>query len=277
VPRAWTLLVDGVPTASGRVSPDEVLALAQPEDLALAGIAAVPDVDLLTGRLASRIAAADAPRAAALAAVRAPLERVLADAGAALEHSAHLLIGIQEVQVLLDGLDPASPALVREAARHLPPAVLAEVLRRLVEEGVSIRPLRTILESLLEAGGAARGAAALAEAARRALRRQIGHRCAGEGPLGALLLDPAAENVVREALCGETLALDPELAMRLLDALDREVSKHGAPPVVLASADVRRALRGLVAPRFPRVAVLAYDDLPPELPVRPLGRLAIAA
>jgi type III secretion protein V len=46
--------------------------------------------------------------------------------------------------------------------------------------------------------------------------------------------------------------------------------------VLLASPDVRRALRGLVAPRFPRVSVLAYEELPPELPVRPVGRLALA-
>jgi type III secretion protein V len=146
-----------------------------------------------------------------------------------------------------------------------------------VEEGVSVRPLRTILEALLEAGGAARGAPALAEAARRALRRHIGHRCAGGGPLMALLLDPRAEGTVREALAGEALALDPEVAARLLDALDHELGAHAALPVVLASADVRRALRGLVAPRFPGLAVLAYEDLPPELPVRPVGRLALAA
>jgi len=151
------------------------------------------------------------------------------------------------------------------------------VLRRLVEEGVSVRPLRTILEALLEAGGAPRGAAALAEAARRALRRHIGHRCAGGGPLAALLLDPRAEAAVRDALAGESLALDPEIAAALLDALEAEVRAAEAPPVLLASADVRRALRGLVAPRFPRVAVLAYDELPPELPVRPVGRLALAA
>ena len=61
------------------------------------------------------------------------------------------------------------------------------------------------------------------------------------------------------------------------DALEREIRAHAAPPIVLASADVRRALRGLVAPRFPRVAVLAYEDLPPELPIRPVGRLALVA
>jgi type III secretion protein V len=276
-PGAWTLVVDDVPAASGRAPLGEALALAPPDDLWLAGIEGTPAIDPLCGRAAIRIAEIDAPRAAALGGVRGPLDRVLVDAGAALARSAHLLLGIQEVQALLDGLEAGSPALVREVARLLPPALLADVLRRLVEEDVSVRPLRTILEALLEAGAAPRGAPALAEAARRALRRHIGHRCAGGGPLPALLLDPEAESTVRGALCGEALALDPEVAIRLLAALEREVSGHAAPPVVLASADVRRALRGLLAPRFPRVAVLAYDDLPPEMPIRPVGRLALAA
>ncbi len=276
-PDGWALLVDEVPCASGRAPPGEALSLAAPDDLLLAGIDGVPERDPLTGRWATRVCGADTARAAALGEVRGPLERVLAECAWALARSAHLLVGIQEAQVLLDGLEPAAPALVREAGRQLPPVLLADVLRRLVEEGVSVRPLRTILEALLEAGGAARGAPALAEAARRALRRHIGHRCAGAGPLDALLLDPALEGALRDALAGEALALAPDVAARLLEGLEREVRDHGAPPVVLASGDVRRALRGLVAPRFPRVSVLAYDDLPPELPVRPVGRLALAA
>ncbi len=276
-PDAWALLVDDVPSAAGRAPASEAVALAAPDDLALVGIDGVPDRDPLTGRWATRVSAADAARAAALGVVRGPLDRVLAECAWALARSAHLLVGIQEAQALLDGLEPTVPALVREAGRQLPPVLLADVLRRLVEEGVSVRPLRTILEALLEAGGAARGAPALAEAARRALRRHIGHRCAGDGPLDALLLDPAAEGALRDALAGDALALAPDLAARLLEGLEREVRGHEAPPVVLASADLRRALRGLVAPRFPRVAVLAYDDLPPELAIRPVGRLALAA
>jgi type III secretion protein V len=276
-PGSWALLVDGVPAATGRAPCDESLALLPPDELALVGIDGAADRDPRSGRAATRVAALDAGRAAALGTVHGPLERVLAETHAALARAAHLLLGIQEAQALLDGLDAAAPALVREASRQLPPALLADVLRRLVEEGVSIRPLRTILEALLEAGGGARGAPALAEAARRALRRHIGHRCAGVGPLAVLLLDPRTENAVRDALSGEVLALDPEVATQLLEALDREVRAQDAPPVVLASADVRRALRGLVAPRFPGVAVLSYDDLPPELQVRPVGRLALAA
>jgi type III secretion protein V len=276
LPGSWRLLVDEVPAAAGRAPAGEAVALVPPDELALVGIDAAAERDPLTGRQVSLVDARDAARAARLGPVRGPLDRVLADVAWALGRSAHQLGGVQEAQVLLDALESSAPALVREAGRQLPPAVLAEVLRRLVEEGVSIRPLRTILEALLEAG-AQRGPAALAEAARRALRRHIGHRCAGDGPLAALLLEPRTEAAVRAAISGEALALDPALAAALLDALGAELHAHDEPPVLLASPDVRRALRGLVAPRFPRVAVLAYEELPPELPVRPVGRLALAA
>jgi type III secretion protein V len=54
-----------------------------------------------------------------------------------------------------------------------------------------------------------------------------------------------------------------------------EWAGHTEPPVLLTSPDVRRPLRSLVAPRLPHVAVLAYEELPPDLVVRPVGRVAI--
>jgi type III secretion protein V len=165
---------------------------------------------------------------------------------------------------------------VREATRQLPPALLADVLRRLLAEGVSIRPLRTILEALLEAGGAARGAPALAEAARRALRRHLGHRHAGEGPLPALLLDPATEEALRAALVGDVLALAPPACAALLAAVDAEARRCAETrPVLLVSGDVRRPLRALLGAGPPRLAVLAFEDVPPDLPVRPVGRVGL--
>lgn len=271
----WTLLLDEVPAAGGAAPVAEAIALAAPDDLALVGIEATPERDPLSGRVVSVVDARDADRARRLGAVRDPLERVLAEVAWALARHAHQLVGVQEAQALLEGLEPSAPALVREVTRQLPPAALADVLRRLVEEGVSIRPLRTVLEALLEAGSERRPAA-LAESARRALRRHIGHRCSGGTALAALLLDPRAEEAVREALAGEALALDPRVAAALLDALAEQVRALDEPPVILASPDVRRALRGLFAPRFPRVAVLSYEELPAELPVRPVGKLALA-
>jgi type III secretion protein V len=270
----WRLLVEDVPAASGNAPVNEVLALASPDELALVGLAGVPELDPTTQRPAASLPAAAAERAAALGPVRGPLERVAAEVAHAIGRAAPQLLGVQEAQVLLDALEPASPALVREAARQVPAAVLADVLRRLLEEGVSIRPLRRVLEAMLEAGGATRGPAALAEACRRALRRQIAHRCADGGAIHALLLEPAAEELLRAARAGEGAALEPEVACALLDRLAEELRGVETTPVLLASGDVRRALRSLVAARFPRLPVLAYDELPPEQPVRPLGRVS---
>jgi type III secretion protein V len=276
-PGSFALLLDEVPLVQGRAVGEEVAVLAPPDELALVGIPARAGTDPLTGHPLSLVAAGEAARAAALGALRRAPERALAEVCGALRRHAHQLVGVQEVQVLLDGLEPLSPALVREVARQLPAPVLAEVLRRLLEEGVSIRPLRAILEAILEAGGAARGAASLAESCRRALRRQLGHAHAGEGALAVVLLDPAAEQAIREGLEGELAALDPRLAMALIDALAAELSAQPSPPVLVTSPDVRRAVRGLVAPRFPRLAVLAYEELPPELAVRPVGRVGMGA
>jgi type III secretion protein V len=274
-PGAFALLVDEVPLHQGVAPPDEAVALAPPDDLALVGIASSPGTDPLSGRPVSVVAAADADRAAALGPVRAPRDRALAELSAALRRHAHQLVGVQEVQLLLDALEPLAPALVREVSRQLPAPMLAELLRRLLEEGVSIRPLRAILEAALEAGGAARGAAGLAEACRRALRRQLGHAHAGGGALAVVLLDPAAEQAIREGLDGELAALDPRRAMALVEALAAELAAQPSPAVLVTSPDVRRAVRGLIAPRFPRLPVLAYEELPPELPVRPVGRVGL--
>jgi type III secretion protein V len=274
----FQILVDEVPAASGRAPADEVVALVAPDELALVGVAHTPELDPVTGRTVSVVAEADRARAAALGEVRGPLDRVLAAATWAVRRSAHHLVGVQEVQVLLEALEASAPALVREAGRQLAPALLADVLRRLLEEGVSIRPLRTIIEALLAGGGPNAAPGALAEACRRALRRHIGHGAAREdGTVLALLLDPAAERSIREALAGEAAALDPAVTAELLAGLEAELAGRDETPVLLTCSDVRRALRRLVAPRFPRVAVLAYEELPPETPVRPVGRVALAA
>jgi type III secretion protein V len=207
--------------------------------------------------------------------VRTVLERVAAGVAAALRSHAHLLAGIQEVQMLLELLETSHPALVREAGRAVPAPVLAEVLRQLVGEGVSVKPLRSILEALLDAG--ARPTPALVEACRRALRRHIAQAHASAGLLDALLLDPALEQELRDALVGGQAALAPRGARALLDGLAREVQGRSTTLVLLTGPELRRPLRDVVAQRFPRLAVLSFEELPPELAVRPVGKLSAEA
>jgi type III secretion protein V len=250
---SWVLLVDELPIAAGQAPATEALSFANPSDLALVGIEALP------AERGVIVSLEDADRASALGPVLRPLERALAEAGTA----------------LLDELEELAPALVRETARQLPAHLLAEVLRRLLEEGVSIRPLRTILEAILAAGGPSRGAPALAACCRRALRHQIGRRVAPGGTVEALLLDPALETLLRESSDGEHAVVGPGVADGLLRSLGSLPA--GGRPVLIAASDIRRPLRNLLAARRPELLVVACDELPPNLAVLPVGRVEIAA
>ena len=274
-PGEWRVVVDGAPAASGLVPVDRALCLAQVEDLQLAGIAAGPGRHPLTGAPAAVIAIGDAGRAEALGAVLDPPNRALAEALAALRRCAYLLVGVQEVQSLLDSLESSAPALVREVARQLSPAVIGETFRRLLEEEVSIRPLRAILDALL-AAPAGSSAAALADACRRSLARHIAHPLLRGRTLEALLLDPAAEVALRDSLLGGVASLAPARVRTLVVSVESGLAASPHARALLAPGDVRRPLRDLLSQRFPGLAVLGYDELPADLAVRPVGCAAFS-
>jgi type III secretion protein V len=275
-PGAWRLLLDEVPAAAGRAPASEAVALLPASELAALGIAAAAELDPLSGARLARISASDAQRVAPLAPVRGPIERLGVALAATLRDHAHHFVGVQEVHGLLEALEPSHPALVNEVSRQVPAPVLAEVLRRLLEEQVPARPLRAILEATLEGGGT-QGPAAHAESCRRALSRQIAHRHAPSGALEALLLDPGVDAELRRSSLDGSPALGPEWHARLLAAVEHALSTldEGRAPVIVTEPAIRRGLRLLIAPRFPRLAVLSYDELPPCLPVRPLGKVAL--
>lgn len=275
-PGCWRLLIDDVPTAAGHVSPLEALALIPARELELLGIEAAADLDPISGDPAARIAASSAARAAALVPVRSPLERVGASIAASLRSNAHELIGVEEVQTLMEGLETTHPCLVREVSRQVPAPVLTQILRHLLEEQISIRPLKTILEALLEGGGQ-NGLGALTEKCRRALGRQIAHRHASAGRLDAILVDPVTETMLRHSATATGPSVDPEAVRSFLDALGSRLADRGMArsPVLLSSAEVRRGVWQLVAVRFPRLAVLSYEELPPALPIRPIDRIGL--
>jgi type III secretion protein V len=200
----------------------------------------------------------------------------------------HELLGVQETQALLDGLERTHPALVREVVPKLvSPVLLAEVLRRLVEEGISLRNLRDVLGALAEWAPHERDPVALAEHVRASLRRAITfqHARAG-GVLSAYLLDGLIEDTIRDAIhktaTGSYLALEPQLSRDIVAAVGRALGPDGngtttgTPSfVLLTNAEIRRYVRRLVETAHPDLAVLSFQELAPEAEVRPLGRISI--
>jgi type III secretion protein V len=197
----------------------------------------------------------------------------------------HELLGVQETQALLDGLERTHPALVREVVPKLvSPVLLADVLRRLVEEGIALRNLRDVLGALAEWAPHERDPVALAEHVRASLRRTITfqHARAG-GVLSAYLLDGLIEDTIRDAIhktaTGSYLALEPQLSRDIVDAVTRALGPDGMTGtpnfVLLTNAEIRRYVRRLVETAHPDLAVLSLQELAPEAEIRPLGRISI--
>ncbi|MBL8913303.1 MAG: FHIPEP family type III secretion protein, partial [Archangium sp.] len=178
--------------------------------------------------------------------------------------------GVQEVSASVATLEAQAPALVKEALNKVPLPLLTDVLKKLLQEQVSIRNLRAILDALVSPTTEG-DAVQLAERCRVALSRQISHQFAQTGPLFAWLVDPAVEEKLRQG--GN--ALDPSDATSIIEGVKR-VARQGKG-VLLASPDVRRMLRKLIEGAFPEVAVLTFSELDPELQVRPVGRLVAIA
>jgi type III secretion protein V len=197
----------------------------------------------------------------------------------------HELIGVQETQALLDGLERTHPALVREVVPKLvSPVLLADVLRRLVEEGISLRNLRDVLGALAEHAPHERDPVVLAEHVRGALRRTITFQHVRPGGvLPAYLLDGLIEDTIRDAIhktpTGSYLALEPQMSRDIVEAVSRALGPdglRGTPDfVLLTTAEIRRYVRRLVETAHPDLPVLSFQELAPEAEIRPLGRISI--
>ena len=160
------------------------------------------------------------------------------------------------------------PDIVKEVLRALPLQRVAEVLRRLVSEGVSIRNLRDILEALAEIAQRDKDVHALTEFTRVALRRQVSHSVAPQGKLGALMLQPQLEEMLRQSVRVNggvsQLALDPETARRICDAIVGSIGRH-KPAALVTAIDVRWHVRKLIEPECFDTPVLSYHELMPTL------------
>jgi type III secretion protein V len=197
-----------------------------------------------------------------------------------LKKHARDFLGIQEVQSMMNAIKGAYPDLVDEV---IPKVVstqrLTEVLQRLVEEQVSIRDLKTILQCLSENGRSETDIVALTEQVRTALKRKICYQLSeGRSTLFVYQLDPELEeafrNSIRHAATGPYLNMDPETIQMVLDSVHAQIGNlppTAQRPVILTDGDIRRFVKRLLEYNYPDLAVLQYEQLTPEIAVQPLG------
>lgn len=192
-------------------------------------------------------------------------------------------IGLQETKFLLEKMEAQYPEVVREVQRVLPIQKITEVMQRLVQEEISIRNLRTILQALIDWGQKEKETVLLTEYVRSSLRRYISYKFSGgQNIISVYLLEPEVEETLRKAVrqtsAGNYLALDPATGKKLVENIKRQVgdiTQMVQRPVILVSMDLRRYLRKLIELELYDLAVLSYQELTEEITVQPLGRISL--
>src|SRR5690554_308094 len=207
-------------------------------------------------------------------------ELLAVHAHAALQRRLGGFIGIQETANLFARMQRDYPDLVKEMLRVVAPQRVADVLRRLAEEGVPIRNLRDVFEAITDVGGREKDVVLLTEYVRVALKREIADRYSdSERNLHVLLIHPELEDKLRQSVRvaggASQLAISPELAARLGNEVRGHLGRIGQEvrPVLLCSLDVRRHLRKLMEVDFFELPVLSYQELAPDLRIVQSGQI----
>jgi type III secretion protein V len=284
---AYTIQINEVPVVSGEAMLDRLLASDSADRLRLLGVDAVEAINPATRHVAAWVRSEhkELLDAAGVTTWDVPGYLIL-HLSAVLRRHAREFIGVQEVQTMLDQLEKAFPALVREVVPKVVSVLrLTDILARLTEEEISIRDLRGILQALADYGQIEADNVMLTERVRASLRRYLSHKHArGTNALVVYLLDPEIEDAIRGSIkrnsAGTHLALEPDLAQEIIQAVKSECGQlppTAQRPVILTAMDIRRYVRKLLEYEFnPPMTVVSYQELSPELNVQPVARIATA-
>lgn len=264
----YRISIRSIPVAQGKFQ----MALAN-----ISGIATSQALQIATSGLVTQARAPTPELANGIEAISYHLSYLLR------RHAAEF-IGIQELHGLYGKLEQAGyMELVREAQRALNTTKTVDVLRRLLNEGISIRDLRQILEVLVEFGETEKDMGMLTERVRASLRRQIVYTFTnGTAILPVYLFAPETERLLqtnlRQSPTGIFFALAPEIMQQwtnTLRQLEEQQANTPTRPVILTSVDLRRHVRRHLESTFTSLPVLSIQELTPTISLNPVGEIRL--
>lgn len=273
-PNEYRVLLMGVSGGEGEVYPDKELAI-NPGQV-FGEVQGIVTKDPTFGLDAVWINASEQDQAQALGYTVVDSSTVVAThVSQLIQNYAAELLGHDETQQLLDKLKESSPKLVEELVPDkLSLAVVVKVLQNLLMEKVSIRDMRTILETLTERAALSQDPTELTIHVRTSLGRSIITEIIDKDQeLKVITLDPSLEQLLLQAAQGAPegqLAIEPGLAERLHSTLKDESQKvemTGQNAVLLVAPQVRAQLARLFRFSLPTLHILAYSEVPENRPI----------
>ncbi|OPZ91226.1 MAG: Flagellar biosynthesis protein FlhA [Firmicutes bacterium ADurb.Bin419] len=196
---------------------------------------------------------------------------------------AHELTGRQEIQTIIEKVKENYPAIVDELVpKVMTIGEIQKVVANLLKEGVSIRDIVTILETLADYAPVTHDTDMLTEYVRQALGRAISKKFIRDKKSNVITLDPKVEQIILDSVQrtehGAYLTLEPNTTNSIISSLSNQVQrllKLGHQPIVLASPIVRLYFRRLTEQAIPGLVVLSYNELDPHLEVQSVGMVSI--
>lgn len=201
-----------------------------------------------------------------------------------LKVSLHELFGRQELVRLLDNFKQEHPKIVGDLIPDiLSLGIVLRVMKNLLREGVSIRDLRTILESLADNGITTKDSDLLTEQVRQALFRTITERIkSNKGDVPLFTLDRGLEEFilknVNQSDQGWILNIDAKTTQNILSSINEkmdEATQAGEKMILLCSPYVRRHLKKLTERFIPNLTVIGHNELSPDVNIRSLGTIRL--
>jgi flagellar biosynthesis protein FlhA len=281
-PSQYVVKIRGTAIAQGTLMPEHWMAM--DSGAATAPVEGVKTKEPAFGLTAYWVVEAQKQRAEALGYTVVDAATVLAThLTEVVKQHAHELLTRDEVNNLIKTLKETSPSVVEEVVPAvLKPGEVQKVLQNLLKEGVSIRDLGTILETIGDYAPRSKDPEVLTEYVRNALARTICRQhLERDGKMYAITLDPKLEDMIKNAIerteRGSFLALTPQTVSRIGERLGKEVEKlvtAGHTPVILCSPQVRAQVKKIADTIQPGIAVLSYNEIIRDVQVEALGMVA---
>lgn len=194
------------------------------------------------------------------------------------------LLTRQDVHNLIENVKEANETLVSELfPKLLNVGEIQKVLQNLLAEGISIRDLVTIFETLADYAPTTHDTDVLTEYVRQSLKRAISNQYFNNNETTSVVtLDPNVEQVIMDSVKqteqGAYLALDPDYTNRLMTSLREETDKLeelGRTPIIITSPIVRMYLKKLTQEQFRNLHVLSYNEIDSDVELQSVGMVTV--
>ncbi len=210
-----------------------------------------------------------------------PLSVMLTHLAETVKKHAYELLTRSETIRLVENLKQTSPELVEEAIPGIIPyAKLEKLLRNLLQEGVPIKDLSTIVETAADAMALGRDLDMTTEQVRGALARTITRRFCEDGQLRVITLDAEVEKKIISSLTrneqGVYLAMGPEMMQSIITQMAEHLKKFGdlaQTPVILVSQVIRGYFSKMITQFYPNVYVLSFNEITNSVQIQALGNI----